>query len=294
MAVSKSSRSRSRIEAMQDPDLVQLKALLEEQLFDHCRNGRPRRERVSHRLHEAIDYALFSPGKRLRPLLVLSCALSLRGQRSSLRAIRQAMPAALAVELIHTYSLIHDDLPAMDDDDLRRGRPSVHRRFDEAVAILAGDALLADAFYLASSSNDNAVLLCRELALTAGPLGLCGGQELDLAHQTGPVSFSQWLAINEAKTAKLFATSALAGALVIGAGKDDQQAMRRFGHLFGMAFQIMDDMDDRSEMAKKAVGDLGLKEMLEGYLGEARGLIADQSKYHPIRELFHFTFASCI
>ena len=279
---------------MQPPDLVQLKALFEEQLFDHCRNGRSRHGRVSLRLHQAIEYALSSPGKRLRPLLTLSCALSHSRHEPFFRAIKRAMPIALAVELIHTYSLIHDDLPAMDDDDLRRGRPTVHRRFDEAVAILAGDALLADAFFLASSSNDNPALLCRELALTAGPMGLCGGQELDLAHKRGPVSLSQWLFINEAKTAKLFATSALGGALAIGASKDDQEAMRRFGHLFGMAFQIKDDMDDGSEMAQEAIGHLSLKQVLKGYLDEARGLIADQDKYHPIRELFHFTFASCI
>lgn len=200
----------------------------------------------SGRLSAALRYALLGEGKRLRPLLVLASALSSAKNENAETALKRAMPAALAVEYIHTYSLIHDDLPAMDDDDYRRGRLSVHRRFDEALAILAGDALQSDAFYVLANAPLQPALQCAELALAAGRDGLVAGQAEDLAASALDNSRASWLLIHQKKTARLFEASVLLGALSQGTSRAELDIYRSFGHHFGMAFQLKDDIDDNA------------------------------------------------
>jgi len=190
-------------------------------------------------LKEAVFYALFSGGKRVRPLIGLLCA------ESSLRpndrgSITSLIKPLIALEYVHTYSLIHDDLPCMDDDDERRGKPTVHKAFDEATAILAGDALLSDAFYLASCAINNSSLICRELSHAIGSHGMVAGQVLDVFDK--PSSQSENLKqINFLKTAKLFEASCVIGGLVVNANNSQIKALREFGQLFGLLFQMRDD-----------------------------------------------------
>jgi len=184
-----------------------------------------------------------APGKRLRPLLVLMSCEACGCDRE------RAMPAACAVELVHTYSLIHDDLPAMDDDDMRRGRPSCHVVFGEAVAILAGDALLARAFELTSSEirpPDIAALCCQELARASGATALVGGQMADLFTQTdgGKGTEKQLEFIHARKTGALMLASIRLGALVAAADNEQMTALDAYGKNLGMAFQIVDDLLD--------------------------------------------------
>jgi len=212
------------------------------------------------RLAEAMRYSVFAGGKRLRPALVIECCEVAGGRPED------ALPAACAVEMIHTYSLIHDDLPAMDDDDLRRGKPSCHRAFDEATAILAGDALLALAFETAARTVPDAVAreVVATLARAAGPLGLVGGQVLDMGADGASASLEKVRAIHDHKTADLIAASCRSGALVGAAGRGrrsgsfegsacpngrggadaDVERLERYGRLLGRAFQIADDVLD--------------------------------------------------
>ncbi|MHC4507109.1 MAG: polyprenyl synthetase family protein [Planctomycetota bacterium] len=196
------------------------------------------------RLAEAMRYSVFAGGKRLRPALVIECCEVAGGGPT------EALPAACAVEMIHTYSLIHDDLPAMDDDDLRRGKPSCHKAFDEATAILAGDALLALAFETAARTEPDAVAreVVATLARAAGPTCLVGGQMLDMGADGASASIEKVRAIHDHKTADLIAASCRAGALV-GAGDragadEDVERLERYGRLLGRAFQIADDVLD--------------------------------------------------
>ncbi len=193
------------------------------------------------KLEEAIRYSLLAPGKRLRPLLVL---LTTEACGSD---YRRAMPAACAVEMVHTYSLIHDDLPAMDDDDLRRGRPTCHVQFGEALAILAGDALLARAFELLAaevSPPHIAALCCQELSRAAGATALVGGQVDDLQAQHRPGDLDVLQSIHQRKTGALFQASMRLGALIGQADPDRLSSLSRYGQCIGMAFQIVDDLLD--------------------------------------------------
>ncbi|EAQ81287.1 polyprenyl synthetase family protein [Blastopirellula marina] len=193
------------------------------------------------RLQEAIRYSLLAPGKRLRPLLTLMAAETCGSDRT------QAMPSACAVEMIHAYSLIHDDLPAMDDDDLRRGRPTCHKAFDEATAILAGDALLARALEIVADGYQDPLVAarsCRELAKAAGATALVGGQADDLNEQFGSGDVEMLKAIHRRKTGAMICVSLRLGA--IAAGADDQQVaqLNLYGEQIGLAFQIVDDLLD--------------------------------------------------
>ncbi len=194
-------------------------------------------------LKEAIRHSLLSPGKRLRPMLVLMAAGAC-GQEDD-----TALPAACAVEMIHTYSLIHDDLPAMDDDDLRRGLPTCHRLFGEANAILAGDALLAQAFEVLAASDAPAEIVsrcCRELAVAAGASNLVGGQVDDLAGVDGEPCLERLEAIHRRKTGAMFRVSLRLGAIV-GGGSDEQiESLETYGSKLGMAFQVTDDLLDET------------------------------------------------
>jgi len=198
------------------------------------------------RLHEAIRYSLLSGGKRLRPVLVVTAAElfpPLAGKASD------PLPAAVAVECIHTYSLIHDDLPCMDDDDLRRGRPTLHRAFDEATAVLAGDALLTHAFFLLATAYGDkpalAAALVRELGEAAGSRRLIGGQVEDLqAEQNPDATASDLEYIHRNKTAAMIEASLVMGGLLGSANDHQVAALREAGLNLGLAFQVIDDILD--------------------------------------------------
>ena len=198
------------------------------------------------RLHEAMRYSLQAGGKRLRPVLVLAADEMLRGPRTS---AADALPAAVAIECVHTYSLIHDDLPCMDNDDLRRGRPTAHRQFDEATALLAGDALLTHAFAILANEYGGqptlAHALTRELADAAGSQRLIGGQMEDLlAEKKVNATADELEFIHLNKTAAMIEASLVFGGLTAGANEAELKRLRRAGRHLGLAFQIIDDVLD--------------------------------------------------
>jgi geranylgeranyl diphosphate synthase type II len=199
--------------------------------------------RFTHRVFRAMEYSLFAGGKRLRPILCLLACRLVQGR------VIQALPFACALEYIHTYSLIHDDLPALDNDDFRRGRPSCHKKFGEATAILAGDALLTEAFSLLSSprhlkavSPEIRLQLIREIALASGLAGMIGGQEADLAGEKKKVSLAYLQDLHQKKTGTMIAASLVGGGLIGGADPETLRTLRHFGLSIGLAYQIRDDL----------------------------------------------------
>lgn len=194
-------------------------------------------------LQEAMAYSLLNPGKRIRPLLLFMCSQALRPNHKNF--IKTCMNPAIALELIHTYSLIHDDLPCMDNDDFRRNKPSLHRKFTQGIAILAGDALLSDSFRLLAS-HKNGHKLCYETSIRIGSHGLVGGQTLDILSKSSPRSKEDWQIINNAKTAKLFELACVMAAICVDASKEEISLCKNFGMLYGQAFQLKDDIDDKS------------------------------------------------
>jgi len=219
-----------------------VEVLLDAELTFQPKAGEPARPR---RLMEAMRYSTLGGGKRLRAFLVIETARALG--RSDAGPVR----AAAAVECLHAYSLIHDDLPAMDDDDLRRGRPTAHKAFDEATAILAGDALQTMAFeILADPATDRSaetrVALCASLARASGAAGMVGGQALDLAAETAavPLSTGAIELLQAMKTGALLRFSVEAGARLGGASGAAADALSRYGSVLGAAFQIADDLLD--------------------------------------------------
>lgn len=200
------------------------------------------------RLLHAMSYSLWAGGKRLRPMLVLAGCEAVGGTLSV------ALPVACAFEMIHTYSLIHDDLPAMDDDDLRRGKPTCHKAFDEATAILAGDAMLTYAFQvIAEQVRDPAVCVAvlREIASGAGVSGMVGGQQADLEGEGQSLDLERLVYIHSRKTGALIAASVVCGALVGGASKAAVARLRAFGREIGLAFQVVDDVLDVTATAEQ-------------------------------------------
>jgi len=193
-------------------------------------------------LREAMGYSLFAGGKRLRPILCLTWAELFRAQPE------QILPFASALELIHTYSLIHDDLPAMDDDDYRRGQPTSHIRFGEDLAILAGDALLTEAFSLMARSAVQAEVLLpaiREVAEAAGPKGMVGGQVMDMNLTGRRMSDLETLkTMHGLKTGAMFRAACVCGAMLAGAEELDRERAVFFGTSLGLAFQVADDILD--------------------------------------------------
>lgn len=208
------------------------------------------------RVLEAMRYAVFVGGKRLRPYLTLAGATLFDAPRP------QALRAACAIEALHTYSLVHDDLPCMDDDDLRRGQPTTHRRFDEATAVLAGDGLLTIAFEILADpathpSGEVRARLVSRLAKAAGGEGMIGGQMIDMASATSRYGEDEIILLQRLKTGALFEFAAEAGPLLAEAGPEDQGRFRRFAEGLGLAFQIADDLIDAAgdaAVAGKAVG----------------------------------------
>jgi farnesyl diphosphate synthase len=208
------------------------------------------------RVLAAMRYALFAGGKRLRPYLVLM------GARLFDVPEARALRAAAAIEALHTYSLVHDDLPCMDDDDLRRGRPTTHRQFDEATAVLAGDGLLTLAFEILADpqthpSGEVRAKLVSRLAQSGGADGMIGGQMMDIEAPKNRYGEKEIVLLQRMKTGALFEFSAEAGAILAEAGPEDQARLRRFAEDLGLAFQIADDLIDATgdaATAGKAVG----------------------------------------
>lgn len=193
-------------------------------------------------IHAAMRYSVFAGGKRLRPLLCLAAAEACGGE------ISQALAPACAVELMHTYSLVHDDLPAMDDDDLRRGRPTCHKVYGEGLAVLCGDALLTESFLVLAQSPVTARYGIRdyliELAETGSSRQLIGGQVMDLEGEGQKLEHPDLVAIHQAKTAALLTSSLRLGAMSANASPPQLAALTKFGHALGLAFQVIDDILD--------------------------------------------------
>ncbi|MFA5073328.1 MAG: polyprenyl synthetase family protein [Nitrospirota bacterium] len=209
-------------------------------------------------IHEAMRYSLFAGGKRVRPILAVAAAETLGVKTAGL------LPLANAIELIHTYSLIHDDLPAMDNDDFRRGRPTCHKVYGEAIAILAGDGLLtlafeilSDATRLKSISPARLLPIIKELSTASGVFGMVGGQVVDMESEGTDVDFPTLEYIHTHKTGALIRASVRIGALYAGAGKRQLSALTRYGEMAGLAFQIADDILDITGTQEEIGKDVG-------------------------------------
>ncbi len=206
-------------------------------------------------LHKAMRYSVFAGGKRIRPLLCLEAARAVCGD------VEPALNAACALEVLHTYTLIHDDLPSMDNDDLRRGRPTNHKVFGEGIAILAGDALLTEAFAMLTKVPANECYqvgdYVAELAYQTGSLTLVGGQVLDLEGEGRSLSVDELRAIHNGKTTALIMASVRLGAMAAGATDEQLEALTTYGRCLGLAFQIIDDILDITstpEVLGKSIG----------------------------------------
>jgi len=213
------------------------------------------------RLHEAMHYSLFAGGKRIRPVLMMAACEAVGTDGACV------LPAACAIEMIHTYSLIHDDLPAMDDDDFRRGRPTNHKVYGEATAILAGDALLTEAFVLLSNPLvwDAAVesrTICRviqQIAGASGSLGMVGGQVVDMESEGQAIELAELEYIHRHKTGALISAAISVGGLIGGAEAHEEAALDAYGKAAGLAFQVADDIldivGDQAELGKDVGSD---------------------------------------
>jgi geranylgeranyl diphosphate synthase type II len=199
-------------------------------------------------LEEAIRFSLFPGGKRLRPALAMGASEAVCGQ------YEPALPAACAIELIHTYSLVHDDLPCMDDDDIRRGLPTVHRKFGEAAGVLVGDALQTMSFEILAGVRNQALL--REIAHAAGPAGMVGGQHLDVQAEGKDIELDAIRRVHRLKTGALIRVATRSGARLAKANREQLSALTAYGENIGLAFQIVDDIldvvGDDDEMGKRS------------------------------------------
>ena len=202
------------------------------------------------KIHRAMRYSVLGDGKRIRPILTLAACEAVGAPAS------RSLDAACALEMIHAYSLVHDDLPAMDDDDFRRGKPSCHKRFGEAIGVLTGDALLTHAFGLLSrmgTQNGHAGMRLRviqEVARAIGTEGMLGGQVADLQASTGRVTAQTLESINTRKTGALIAASVRVGALLGGASPSAYRALARYGERVGLVFQLVDDLLDKDGLVR--------------------------------------------
>ena len=269
----------------------------------------PGETELPHSVHKAMRYSVFAGGKRVRPILMLAACQAVGGDPG------RALPAACAMEMIHTYSLIHDDLPAMDDDDFRRGNPTNHKVFGEAIAILAGDALLTEAFKLASDPRfaggcepSGLLAVIHEIASCAGSYGMVGGQVIDMESEGRPdIDLATVQYIHTHKTGALIKASVVAGALLGGAAGQKLAAITRYGEAAGLAFQIADDILDiegtTEEIGKDAGSDqargkatypavMGLaaaKEEARSMMDEAlRALELFGAEADPLREIARY------
>jgi geranylgeranyl diphosphate synthase type II len=226
-------------------------------LADHFRALLARYAGAPARLMESIQYSLMAGGKRLRPALVLETCRACGG--TTRESNRSALSGAAAIELIHTFSLVHDDLPAMDDDDLRRGRPTNHKVFGEAMAILAGDAMVTMAFEVIALDADPTAgrRMTIELARAAGPEGMIGGQVLDMEGENQRLGLDQLQQLHRLKTGALLTAACRMGAAAAGADEPTVESLTQFGRHLGLGFQIIDDVLDVTstpEQMGKATG----------------------------------------
>jgi farnesyl diphosphate synthase len=241
----------------------------------------PRPSGLYARVVEAMRYAVFAGGKRLRPFLTLATAALFDVPE------KRALRVGAGIEALHTYSLIHDDLPCMDDDDLRRGRPTAHRQFDEATAVLAGDALLTFSFSVLAGprthpSSSVRCELVAGLAEAAGSAGMIGGQMIDILAAERTYSESEIILMQALKTGALFEFSCEAGAILAEASDQDRRRLRRFARDLGLAFQITDDLIDVvgvEEQAGKAVG----KDLRQGKATLVSGYGVDKARAEAAR-----------
>ncbi len=237
------------------------------------------------RLRQAMRYSLLAGGKRLRPILVMAAAEACGGKAASV------LPTACAFEALHTYSLVHDDLPAMDDDDLRRGRPTLHKAYDEATAILAGDALLTLAFELVADNAQvrdvgaaAAIEASRILAVAAGGQGMVGGQQADLLGEGRKVGLAGLKAIHAGKTGALITGACEAGAVLAKASQVQRKALRDYGCHIGLAFQVADDIlnvvGEQKKLGKRTGSDKELgKATYPGIVGLVRARQIAQNEW---------------
>ncbi|MGM0395586.1 MAG: polyprenyl synthetase family protein [Bacillota bacterium] len=226
-------------------DLKEYHNLIDNSLLDAIKSG----DVYEKDIQETMEYSLFTGGKRLRPIMTLK-AYEMYDSN-----IHNAMPYAMAIEMIHTYSLIHDDLPAMDDDDSRRGKPTCHKKYGEAMAILTGDALLNLAFQTimktaVSGNSDKAARAGYEIAKASGHSGMIGGQVLDIKGEANRMSEDELFQMYRGKTAALIQASIISGAIAGGATHEDVEALREFGENLGIAYQLQDDLLDSLEDSK--------------------------------------------
>ncbi len=212
-------------------------------------------------MHEAMRYSVFAGGKRLRPVLCVAAAAAWGGSRED------AFAAACALELMHTYSLVHDDLPCMDDDDLRRGRATCHKVYGEGMAVLCGDALLTEAFLILTRAKGGERYtvgdMVEELAITGGSRKLIGGQVLDLEGEGKKLSKEELVRIHEAKTAALLTASVKLGGMSAQAEPEKLEALAKFGYSLGLAFQVIDDILDVTQTTEKLGKTAGKDEAVE-------------------------------
>nr|WP_194382870.1 farnesyl diphosphate synthase [Bacillus mojavensis] len=270
--------------------MAERKKAVEEQLFVYTENLN-----IPDSLKKSMLYSLEAGGKRLRPLIVLA-VLNAYGKSE-----KDGIPVGCAVEMIHTYSLIHDDLPCMDDDDLRRGKPTNHKVFGEATAVLAGDGLLTESFKLITShvsdevSAEKRLRLVNELISAAGTEGMVGGQIADMEAENRQVTLEELESIHERKTAKLLGFGVIAGAILADAPEEEIETLRAFSSHIGIGFQIRDDILDvegsEEKIGKRVGSDTtnekstypsllsleGAKKKLDGHIEEAKRLIGGLS-----------------
>jgi geranylgeranyl diphosphate synthase type II len=243
----------------------------------------PKTDHPPRTLSEAMRYSVFAGGKRIRPILCLAATDAVGGN------LEEVMPVACALECIHTYSLIHVDLPAMDNDDLRRGRPTSHKVYGEDLAILAGDALLTEAFAILAGVGsrpgthpERLLAVIASVARAAGVLGMVGGQVLDVQSEGKPVEAELLYSMHARKTGAMIEVSATAGALLSGAEAKDNDSLREYGRLIGLAFQVADDIlnvsGDARRMGKNTGSDASRGKMtfpaLLGLAGSRKKLAA--------------------
>ncbi|MBI5584838.1 MAG: polyprenyl synthetase family protein [Deltaproteobacteria bacterium] len=246
------------IPAAWTPALKRLVDRCREQVDGALQTGLRDPNRYTHEVYRAMRYSLTAGGKRLRPVLCLLACRLLSGRAAA------ALPVACALEYIHTYSLIHDDLPALDNDDFRRGKPSCHKKFGEATAILAGDALLTEAFTLLSRPDLlrridplRRLRVIEEISRAAGLGGMIGGQEADIRGEGMKVSLAYVNSLHARKTGALISAALVCGGLVGGGEAGPLKILRRFGERIGLAFQIQDDLlniEGQPGLTGKAVG----------------------------------------
>lgn len=292
------SDARARLAAAITSSVEMVETALDELL--------PRPHGLQARVHEAMRYATFAGGKRLRPFLVFHSALLYGAPDMRSRRV------AAAIEVLHTYSLVHDDLPCMDDDDLRRGRPTTHKAFDEATAVLAGDALLTIAFEILADpathpSGDVRSRLVARLAQAAGSNGMIGGQMIDMQAPTRAFGPDDVMLLQRLKTGALFEYACEAGAILAEAGKGEEERMLRYARDLGLAFQIADDLLDvtgtTEQLGKTAGKDIeqgkatlvsvfgieGARKEASALAHRAAGLLAEYGERAALlRELPHF------